>query len=564
MLTGRSALPRWRHTVPYVGMAALLLLMGGSVYIPFLENPLIFDDFNLFHTSELTRAATTPWDYGPRGIPYFTLGWVQTQIGTMAAHRTVSLALHVLVAYQLFRFLESVLSDEISPAADGAGVVATRARCAAALVSIAFLCHPAATYASGYLVQRTAVFATLFALLCLRSLLAAFRKGDLGLAAQAGFWASLSVMSKEHYVLVPIASLALALLRPPHWRSAKVGAVFIVVSIPAMAIALYKGLYAVGRAYEPALHDLASELFSLPELSGHYERWLLSASTQAQLYFEYWRVWLMPSTRRMSIDLRVDFLRPWEHWSAWAWLCAWTLLPLLATLASLRWRGLRLIAFALSFNAVLFVVELSTVRFQEPHVLYRSYIWAIGYGTLVAALLARLPLRLGLVAFAIAIPLLVFQSVNRLRSLQAPLALWEDAAAKLPKMEIAGGTRILFNRGRARYVQGDLDGATSDINLAIQLSPTNGQYRIARAETALRSGRPHEAIADLDAAGQWMVNDERLLFSRYRVLTVLGRVQEAEASLAEAARLGSFSAKLVLARRRSLDGNATVEMNANR
>ena len=66
---------------------ALISVLAVWLYFPYLENPLVFDDTNLFHTDILTTAAIAPWEVGIRGLPYFTVGWVETQIGSMQAHR---------------------------------------------------------------------------------------------------------------------------------------------------------------------------------------------------------------------------------------------------------------------------------------------------------------------------------------------------------------------------------------------------------------------------------------------------------------------------------------------
>lgn len=551
--------PVQRHVV-----VVLMLVLGSFLYVPFLENPFIFDDINVFHTAVLTQAAIAPWELGPRGLPYFTLGWVQTQIGSMSAHRLLSLGLHLLVSYQLFRFLETVLplDNESGPRPHGDEAAPTN--WFAALTAMAFLCHPVATYGAGYLVQRTTVCATLFTLLCLRCLLPALRQNRLGLAASAAAWASLAILSKEHSAAVPVACLCLILLvRNPDWKTAKTGGLFLLMCLPAMVLALRTSLHAVGHGYEPGLKEMESELHSLPTFSGSYERWLFSASYQAELFFSYWRQWVFPDLRDMSIDLRVDFLRPWNHVKAWIRLGAWACIPLLGMAVSVKLRRYKLAAFALAFTAALFTVELGTVRLQEPYVLYRSYIWSIGYCAFAAALLAQIPGRLGLIPLALAIPLLLMQSKDRLSSFQTPLALWQDAAAKLPKLEIGGSGRILFNLGREHFKRGDIESAKRLIDQAIRLSPQNGSYRIARASALLRLGRPAEALQDLEAAKKAMPRDGGLLFTEFLALSALGRSTEAQSVLIDAEFYGSLAAKSELARQRSLRGNTATQKNVD-
>ncbi|MBK9571800.1 MAG: hypothetical protein IPO43_03305 [Rhodoferax sp.] len=539
---------------------ALISVLAVWLYFPYLENPLVFDDTNLFHTDILTTAAIAPWEVGIRGLPYFTVGWVETQIGSMQAHRWVSLALHVLVAYQMFRFLEELLvASEPLPPSLAANLL--HVRWIAGLVATAFVCHPVAVYGAGYLVQRTIVFAALFALLCLRALLQALVQNRLSPAVWAAVWASLSILSKQHAALLPIAALALIPVVGRWSRdTVRTGSVFLLLCLPAMLLAVLTSLSVVGQVYESSIKDLETELYSLPQFLNGYEKWLLSASTQARLFLAYWQQWLWPDPGLMSADLRVDFLRPWTHQSAWAWIIGFLSLPVLATAWSVRTHHARLVAFALTFACVLFLVELASVRFQEPYVLYRSYLWAIGYCTFVAALAYRLPPRVGIGILVLVIPLLFFQSLGRLDTFRSKLALWDDAAAKLPKLEIAGSSRILFNRGGERFRSGQPDGAMEDINQAIRLNPPNGRFRVARAVALLGQGRAGEALADLEAARRSIPTDPHLLYVRSRALRALGRLDEADVSLLEAARQGSFPAKYEIARKRSPTGDVTVNL----
>lgn len=541
---------------------ALISLLTGWLYFPYLSNPLVFDDGNLFYTEILTIAATAPWKVGVRGLPYFTVGWVETQIGSIVAHRLVSLAVHILVAYQMFRFLEEALlaGDESSPPslpANGSSV-----RWIALLVATAFACHPVAVYGAGYLVQRTIVFATLFALLCLRELLIALRQGQPWHAVWAAVWASMSILSKEHAVMLPIAALALVPLDGRLSRDTlRVCTLFLSLCAPAMLIALLTSVSVIGQVYEPSIGSLESELFSLPPLAGRYEKWMLSASTQAQLYFAYWQQWLLPNSSRMSVDLRVDFLRPWTHVGAWMWILGLVSLPCLATVYSARTGRFRLLAFALTISSTLFLVELSTVRFQEPYVLYRSYLWSVGYCALAAALAHRLPPRIGLGALAMIIPILLFQATGRLDSFRSKLALWDDAATKLPKLEIGGSSRILFNRGGERFRAGQPNGALDDINQAIRLNPGNGKYRNARAIALLQQGLASPALDDADAALELIPQNADFLLTRSRALRAVGRVDEADAALVEAAQRGSYAAKYQIARKASPSGDITIRLS---
>ncbi|WP_146191403.1 hypothetical protein, partial [Acidovorax sp. HMWF018] len=467
--------------------------VAAALYGPYLENPFVFDDGNLFFTSRLTTAAVEPWELLTRSLPYFTLGWVETQWGTMEAHRLISLVLHVLVAWQLYQLLKQMLILE-GRRSEPAAIAREQACAIAALLAVVFVVHPVAVYAAGYLIQRTTVMAALFSLISLRYLLMALQEGSHARVLRAALMSSLAMLCKEHSVTVPFAALSLVLLLDRvDRRTVQVCSTFICANLPAVALVFSVGMGFVGQPYEPRLSDLTGEIYGLPALQGRGDRWLFSAYTQAQLYYQYWLQWLIPSTTRMSADLRVDFLQPWTSVHALLQLGLFVAVPSVVAGLSLRTGKHRLFAFGLAFSALLFLVEFSLVRFQEPYVLYRSYIWAIGYAATVAALARHLPWRMTLALSVLVIPLLFVQSQDRLESFSSRAALWEDAAAKLPKPEVAGASRILFNRGNERFQKGNVEGALSDISKAIELNPGNSSFYLARAATLTRMGRPQEA-----------------------------------------------------------------------
>ena len=548
---------------------ALLVLLaistvGSSLYGPYLENPFVFDDGNLFFTSRLTTAAIEPWELLTRSLPYFTLGWVQTQFGTMEAHRLISLVLHISVAWQLYQLLKQMLVVEAGRN-ESAATARERAYFVSALLAVVFVAHPVAVYAAGYLIQRTTVMAALFSLISLRYLLMALQEDSYAKALRAALMSSLAMLCKEHSVTVPFAALSLVLLLDRvDRRTVQVCSTFICANLPAVALVFSVGMGFVGQPYEPRLSDLTGEIYGLPVFQGRSDRWLFSAYMQAQLYYQYWLQWLIPSTTRMSADLRVDFLQPWTSVHALLQLGLFVAVPSVVAGLSLRTGKHRLFAFGLAFSALLFLVEFSLVRFQEPYVLYRSYIWAIGYAATVAALARHLPWRMTLALGVLVIPLLFVQSKDRLESFSSRAALWEDAAAKLPKPEVAGASRIFFNRGNERFQKGNVEGALSDISKAIELSPENSSFYLARATTLTRTGRPQEALSDLETAERIAPHDEpRIWFERFRALYAL-QSPDAEDALQTAARLGSFSARYVIEKRRSNGADVEVQIEGTR
>lgn len=544
----------WWHLV----VLLVLALAGAALYTPYLGNPFVFDDGNLFFSERLTTAAIEPWLLITRSLPYFTLGWTQTQLGTMEAHRLISLLLHVLVGWQLYRLLRQMLLIDCQQAMPDV-LTLQRATIVAALIALIFVVHPVAVYGAGYLIQRTTVMAALFAIVCVRYLLDALKSRSAGGAVGAALMSSLAMLCKEHSVTVPFAAVLLvAFLSRLDRQSLRVFAVFLVANIPAIALVFSVGLGFVGQPYEPGLSNLEGEIHGLPEFSGHWERWLFSVSNQAQLYYQYWLQWLAPSTGRMSADLRVDFLEPWTWADACKQIALFLLLPVASGIYALATGRGRLLAGAFMFTGALFAVEFSLVRFQEPYVLYRSYIWAIGYAAAVAALIRHVPLKWLTAGSLVVFVVLFSQAQNRLESFSSRSALWEDAAAKLTKPEVAGASRIFFNRGNERFQRGDFEGSLADIGKAIALNPASSAYRIARAQTLTRVGRPADAIFELDAAERIPGHHAaRLWFERFRALYAL-QSTESEAALQKAALLGSFQARYFIEKRRSRNGETEV------
>src|SRR5690606_9537638 len=105
---------------------------------------------------------------------------------------------------------------------------------------------------------------------------------------------------------------------------------------------------------------------------------LLSAATQAGLFFKYAALWLWPNPAGMSIDLRVDFATGASVGWIGAKLAAYVACGALAVSALLRRGAAGIAGFGLLYAWVLFAVMFSAVLFQEPFVLYRSYLWGAG------------------------------------------------------------------------------------------------------------------------------------------------------------------------------------------
>lgn len=513
-----------------------LLVAVFVVYLPYRNNPLIFDDFNLFTEGPFFVAAVRPWEIGPRALPYFTLAFVETLFGQMWVHRVLSCALHALCAYCVYVLVRELLEDAApNPASPYSGALV------AFTAASAFAVHPVAVYAAGYLIQRSIVLATLFSLLGLIALRRSLILGDRTMTLAAVLMYALAVLSKEQAFLLPAAACALALLihRTRGVAVLKHTALFVALCAPVALLVLILRSEYVAVAYEPNFARMQAERFGLPAFASGSARWLASAGIQAQLFFHYASLWFWPDTSQMSVDLRIDFSDAASPRTALVGLVAFAATGIAAAAALLSGgRTLAVAGWAVAYAWIMFAVELASIRFQEPFVLYRSYLWAPAYAVVLALFLQRLPVKMTLLLAAAIVPLLTLLAYNRLDTFQSAFRLWDDAAAALPRAEIAGARRIFFLRGRELYLAGRYEEALRDADMAVHLAPGNARMRMARGSTLLALGRVRDAASDFEAAIAMDPEEQRAHLLLAAAFEQLGEPARAEATVRAAEALG--------------------------
>src|SRR5438309_10074036 len=276
--------------------------------------------------------------------------------------------------------------------------------------------------------------------------------------------------------------------------------------------------------------------------------WSLSAVSQAGLFFKYLALWLWPDTGAMSIDVRVDFF---ETWSA-----GWIVLKVSAFVAFgalgfllLRRRGRAGVAgFGMLYAWILFIAELSTARFQEPFVLYRSYLWAPGVLIAVAATLSAFPLRAAMAASVLAIPLLLYQAHDRLVTFSSSFLLWEDAVAKLPERPVPWGSRTLYMMAREYAYGGQPQKAIEIAEKCMAQYPDTIHCYYSRGVIHLLQGQYELALRYLTRAVELQPASGIAHHRLGLVLERLGRTGEAEAEHGRASDLGFKGADLEIKR----------------
>jgi protein O-mannosyl-transferase len=526
-----------------LGGAIAIAALAAALYVPFLGNPLVFDDKIFFAGHRFSYYATHPLGLDLRLPPYFTLTFTQALWNGVVAQRIVSLFLHAGCALALYRLLLD-LQESALPALKDAD-----RSLRAALGATAFALHPVAVYGAAYLIQRSIVMATLFGLLSAILFLRGLRRGSHADALSAALLFSLAVLSKEHAVLLAAAIVPVVLLSgSPRRFALRHAAIYLVACAPAAIFVTLRSLGVIGGAYEEGFNAITAQIATgSGEQIGQHSLFL-SAVTQAGLFFKYLGLWLWPDPAAMSIDLRVDFAAGWSPaWIA-AKLAAFAACGALGV-ALLPRRGAAGIAgFGLLYFWIQFVVEFTAVRFQEPFVLYRSYLWGPGAICLLVAGLTGLPRRAAVGAGLLASAALAFAAHDRLVTFSNPLLLWEDAAAKLPDSPVPWGSRTLYGLGREYLYAGQPEKAIATTDRCARLYPNTVQCAYAQGVTHLQLKHYELARKYLRRALELDPESGITCHRLGLALEGLNRLQEARAMYARAERHGFAGGRYELQR----------------
>jgi len=495
----KSYLMRMIH---WWGLCLCGLLIAGT-YGPFYASPAVFDDHSIITNLTAYDYAQQPFSLTTRNFPYFSIGFFQVLSGgDLAWNRWCNIALFGLVIVALYFFLLRVLS-RFAPKDS------QELRWAALCVCLWFALNPVAVYAVAYLVERTIVMATLFSILAVNLYLRAQQQERNADLLSAALFGGLAMMCKEHAVLLPVAALALTpLVRDWGGKVALRAGVFLLLLAPICYWTISHRAGVVGTNYEVYAGEAIAQMAlpSIFDFSGGI--WAMSIATQLGLFLKYFFLWVFPSPAFLSADIRIDFPALWSG----VWGVIGALLMLVAGLAALvvtfrkkATPAIRLSAAAFLYAAILYIVELSVVRIQEPFVLYRSFLWAPAYALLVGGLLLscsrwlRVRSRAGWLTFCIAVPLaclaLIPWTQDRLQTFSSEEALWQDALRKLPSPNVAGADRIYYNLAGEAYKAKRYSQALEFSERVIARNPRAFQGYLAKGTSLL-------ALSDMDGASR--------------------------------------------------------------
>lgn len=485
---------------------AVVLPLLGLVYLSGVKNELVFDDFIL-------ADGTIFSEYGhlqaikPRLLSYSTYTWILDAFGEgWWKQRAVNLAIHVGVVLALWGFYRELLKyiapAESSAAVEGSSVSPLRDSPALGLAIGFVALNPVAVYAVSYLIQRSILLATLFVVLGLWAFLRGVSERRWLYWALATVAYVLAMASKEHAVMAPVAAAMLYILaaRPTARQLAwLVGAGILLVAVAAAVLIAYYGEI-VGQAFDKYSRIYLAQLATLgPDVEDN--AFALSILNQTYLFFKYGFLWIVPYPGWMSIDMRPPFPISFLSFPHVLGPVGFVAVVVGGFIALIRYRDWRaLIGISLLMPALLFATELSTVWIQDPFVLYRSYLWAIGMPGLVFFLFHGMPRQALIVVGVVLSALFVFAGLERVRSMSTTERVWTDVIEKLPDDPRAVGRWFPYlNRGHV-YLERGLDRhAIKDFTMSSRLGDGGfGLYNIGAL--LYSSGQYAQSLSVLDQA----------------------------------------------------------------
>jgi tetratricopeptide (TPR) repeat protein len=485
---------------PYLQIT-LLLLAVIALYAGSLSAPLVFDDFTFFATPD-TLSKYSHFSLDLRWLPYAslagTVNWLGFDIFWLRLGNVLLHAANVIALFFLLRRLFQVTLNKNDAPNDRL----PRQAWFAFFGALIFAVHPIAVYGVAYLIQRSTLMATLFVLLMLRVYLEGLLRGGWYWMLAAVLFYVVAVCSKEHSIAAPGVALALTfLIRKPSVALLKQIAPYAILLALIAAIVIYISIAngIVGAAYEPnaiVILYTSARMHGLTDLPNIY---LLSILTQCGLFFKYLGLWLLPNPAWMSVDMREPFALSLFGGHTLG-LIAFLAYFCIAVWLLLKQGRMGLLGFALLFPWIMFLTELSTVRAQEPFVLYRSYLWMPGLFAALPVVFAGLAPKKVFIVLGVVCVLLIPATLNRLNTFSTPFLLWDDAEKLVRNKPYAYGVeRIYFNRGTELGQLKRYDEAIADFNKAIAAHPFDFIYG-NRAAAYYSLGKYQEALRDYDRA----------------------------------------------------------------
>lgn len=473
-------------------LAAIVLLYGHSLW-----NPLVFDDKPFLTAPILEQYGRSLFHLDLRWFSYASFGWTYRLFGLdWFWYRIGNLGLHALNSIFLFLFFSRLLAAMEQPMDTSAKV-----RWPACLAALIFALHPIAVYGVAYLMERSIIMATLFgivALICYLEGLARDKKTWFIWSATFYF---LAVFSKEHSIMIPGVAVALTLLlhKPSMQLARKLYLPFMLyAAIGLLVILRTKGL--LGAPYEPFAAEMLAQMSEHQQGINIENAYFLSVITEGWLFFKYLLLWIIPYAGWMSVDIRQPFAAHFMSWPELPGFLLFLAYPVLAAKLLLKGGQKGLLGFGLLFPWILFLTELSSVRIQEPFVLYRSYLWMSGLPLALLASISAAPRKVALILLSTCCLMVAIPAWNRLDTFSDNFKLWSDVVEKNHDEKLSGVERGYNNRGFAQMESGHLQDAMQDFVKSVALNPKYPEAHLNIGIVNFRQKRLDEALQSYDAA----------------------------------------------------------------
>ena len=517
---------------PYVFAVVLVLAVLG-VYLPGLNNELVFDDLRLGDGTIFGEYGSL-LQFKQRMLSYGSFVWVQDLLGDgWWKQRIVNVALHLGTVAALYALLNTLLRTARFPQDFEDQEYFEPSRAAALRVGVAlFALNPVAVYAVAYLAQRSIVMATLFAVLACWMFARGVLTGRAAWFAGAFLSYVAAILSKEYAVMTAAMAVPLYIyIRRPGWRQiALVSAA--ALALLAVAVGIFWSVYGgvLGRLFDPQSIALAKQLEALrPGIT--QQIYPLSILNEAALFFAYGLLWVFPNIQWMSIDLRPAFPLGFGSLVHVAGAIGY-----LALLCASIWLVLRrsnlwgLAALLLLFPLLWYLTEFSTVWVQDPFVLYRSYLWAVALPGLVAIVLTGFKPRTIYILGAVLGLLFGALALERVLTFTDPGTAWGDAAEKIDRKAPAnavGRSRAFLNLGAHQLEKGLLPQAERAFATADALGDPQGNARFNTGVVLQHQKKHAQALQAFDAAESKGFVGQSLHYHRGESAFALGQFAQA-------------------------------------
>lgn len=517
---------------PYF-FALIVLLAVLGVYLPALNNELLFDDLRLTEGS-IFGVYGSLLDVKQRMISYGSFVWIEQVFGSgWWKQRMVNIVLHLGVVAAMYGLFKALLSQTRFPQDIEEQPHFASSQRAALRVGVAlFALHPMAVYAVGYLIQRSILMATLFAVLACFAFVRGLQTQRVAWYVGALLSYLLAVLSKEHAVMTIALAVPLYIhVKRPSWKkiTALLGSTLLLLAVVTGVLLHFYGAV-VGRLFDAQSQAFAQQLEALqPGVT--QLMFPLSILNQAALFFAYGLLWLVPYVGWMSLDLRPAF--PLGFASSWHILGALGYVTLMAGMTWLLLRrtgALSLVALLMLFPMLWFATEFATVWVQDPFVLYRSYLWGIALpGLLAVALTGFKPRTIYVLGIVLGLALGAF-ALERNLSLSDEVAAWTDAAEKIDLKappNAVGRSRPFLNLGAFYIRKGLIEQAERNIATASALRDRGelGSGAVFNTGVILQLKKKHkEALQAFLSAEEQGYSKPGLYFHKAESQAALGQV----------------------------------------